>query len=112
MAEELFHYREQFTGNVEIEVVAHRVPESDDFPNGIKYSFQAMDRDTGETLLRYDNSNDSHVSRHHKHLEDGTTEEIEDPFAGKDMEKRKEVKEAAEELYKRFKNEVVERYED
>jgi hypothetical protein len=37
------------------EMVAWRVPVSEDFPQGLKYSFQYMDAD-GDTLLRYDNA--------------------------------------------------------
>jgi hypothetical protein len=36
-------------------MVAWQVPESEDYPEGLKYSFQYMDAD-GDTILRYDNS--------------------------------------------------------
>jgi hypothetical protein len=53
------------------EMVAWQVPESEDFPEGLKYSFQYMDAD-GETLLRYDNSPyHRDVGRHHRHTPDG-----------------------------------------
>jgi len=53
-----------------LEVVAILVPESQQFPSGTKYSYHAGYKD--QLILRYDNSNDSHVSKHHKHvIEDG-----------------------------------------
>ena len=49
------------------EMVAWQVPASEDFPQGLKYSFQYMDAD-GETLLRYDNSPyHLDIGRHHRH---------------------------------------------
>jgi hypothetical protein len=59
------------------EMVAWAVPESEDFPEGLKYSFQYMDAD-GETLLRFDNS-PYHlaVGRHHRHTPAGAIEPLE-----------------------------------
>jgi hypothetical protein len=37
------------------ETVAWQVPASDEFPDGLRYSFQYTDAD-GDTLLRYDNA--------------------------------------------------------
>jgi hypothetical protein len=53
------------------EMVAWQVPVTEDFPQGLKYSFQYMDAD-GDTLLRYDNSPyHLDVGRHHRHPPDG-----------------------------------------
>lgn len=49
------------------EVIAWVVPESDAFPEGIKYSFQYLGP-ANQELLRYDNANDAPgVGRHHRH---------------------------------------------
>lgn len=54
------------------EMVAWQVPTSEEFPQGLKYSFQYMDAD-GSTLLRYDNSpHHLDIGRHHRHTSDGT----------------------------------------
>ena len=57
-------------------MVAWQVPVSEDFPQGLKYSFQYMDAD-GDTLLRYDNA-PYHlgVGRHHRHTPEGDVEEL------------------------------------
>ena len=53
------------------EMIATAVPESDDYPNGVKYRFQYMTRD-GQTILRFDNFPDHPgVGRHHYHTPDG-----------------------------------------
>lgn len=53
------------------EMVAWQVPESEDFPEGLEYSFQYTDAD-GNTLLRYDNAPyHLDVGRHHRHTADG-----------------------------------------
>ena len=59
------------------EMVAWQVPVSEDFPQGLKYSFQYMDAE-GDTLLRYDNS-PSHldVGRHHRHTPEGDITKLE-----------------------------------
>lgn len=52
------------------EAVAWSVPESEAFPEGVKYSFQYLGPDD-EQVLRYDNANDAHgVGRHHRHHRD------------------------------------------
>ena len=51
-----------------IEAEAFRIPISEDYPRGIKYSFQHYDPETGRTLLRYDNHAEHSGARHHKHL--------------------------------------------
>jgi len=56
------------------EMVAWRVPESNDYPEGLKYSFQYMDAD-GDTLLRYDNApHHPEIGRHHRHTPEGDIE--------------------------------------
>jgi len=58
-------------------MVAWQVPVSDDFPQGLKYSFQYMDAD-GDTLLRYDNSPyHMDVGRHHRHTPEGEITKLE-----------------------------------
>jgi len=58
------------------EMVVWAVPESEEYPDGVKYSFQYMDSD-GETLLRYDNAPyHLDVGRHHRHTSDGTVEAV------------------------------------
>lgn len=59
------------------EMVAWSVPESEEFPEGLKYSFQYVDAD-GTTLLRYDNA-PYHltVGRHHRHTPEGAIEPLE-----------------------------------
>lgn len=79
------------------EMVAWQVPVSDDFPEGLKYSFRYMD-DDGDTLLRYDNSPyHLDVGRHHRHPPDGGVTKLE--FTG------------LSELIDDFRNEVNEIYE-
>lgn len=112
LANLLFHYTREISADIEIEVVAHKVPSSETYPEGIKYRFQAFDSRTKQTLLRYDNSNDTHVSRHHKHLENGEVRRLEDPFQGREIEKREEAVKAAENLLEKFIDEVKRRYEN
>jgi hypothetical protein len=74
------------------EVVAYTVPESDRYPEGIKYSMQ-YGNIAGETLIRYDNYPDHPgAAHHHKHTADGAVEDVE--FA------------SLRDLYDRFKSEV------
>lgn len=80
------------------EVSAYRVPESDRYPDGIKYSMQYGNA-AGETVFRYDNFPDHpDASQHHKHCADGTVEMVE--FDG------------LRQLFKRFKEEVREHGND
>lgn len=52
------------------EALAWAVPESADFPEGVKYSFQYLGP-ADEAVLRYDNANDAHgVGRHHRYYRD------------------------------------------
>jgi len=79
------------------EMVAWQVPESEDFPQGLKYSFQYMDAD-GDTLLRYDNSPyHLDVGQHHRHSSEGDITKLE--FTG------------IVDLIEQFQNEVTEIYE-
>lgn len=94
MAEKLLAREFTTSGGTRIEVLAWKVPESEKFPEGIKYKFQAYDVETKETILRYDNHNKHAGSRHHKHIGENKTEKIE--FNG--------VKEA----YQKFVEEVKE----
>ncbi|KXA96012.1 hypothetical protein AKJ39_05190 [candidate division MSBL1 archaeon SCGC-AAA259J03] len=56
-----------------VEAEAFKVPISVDYPEGIKYSFQHYDPETGKTVLRYDNYSKHSGSRHHKHLGERAT---------------------------------------
>jgi len=78
------------------EMIAWQVPASEEFPQGLKYSFQYMDAD-GETLLRYDNA-PYHlaVGRHHRHSPDGDVTRL--SFSG------------LAELIEDFQNEVTDIY--
>lgn len=59
------------------EMVAWAVQPSEDYPEGIKYSFQYMAADGG-TLLRFDNATyHPDVARHHRHTPDGGVEPLE-----------------------------------
>ncbi len=79
------------------EMVAWQVPVSEDFPQGLKYSFQYMDAD-GDTVLRFDNSPyHLDVGRHHRHTPDGEIEALE--YTG------------LRDLIEQFQNEVNELYE-
>lgn len=51
-----------------LDVIAYIVPGSEQFPSGVKYSFQAVYKETEELIMRYDNANDSHAAKHHKHI--------------------------------------------
>jgi hypothetical protein len=61
---------DEFSSGDRWEAIAWRVPESEQFPEGVKYSFQYLGPDD-EEILRYDNANDAHgVGRHHRHYRD------------------------------------------
>lgn len=79
------------------ELLVRRVPVSDDYPEGVRYSFQYMAAD-GSTLLRYDNYVEKDAGRHHIHLPDGT-------IVGTDFEGWRAH-------LRRFKQQVDERYDD
>lgn len=87
----LDEYRETDDGRI-INVRALSVPESEKFPEGIKYRFHYGTKG-GETILRYDNSHGVH-ERHTREA----LEEIEYP--------------GLSELYRQFTNEIDTRGED
>jgi hypothetical protein len=84
---------------VRIEASAWEVPLSNDFSNGLKYRFQALDMDENH-IQRWDNTNDTHGPRRHKHLPDGGIEPIDNP---------PETPDEVQELLKEFIDEVTER---
>jgi len=93
----LFRERENFDDRY-AEVKAWDVPQSDRYPDGVKYSFKYGEFD-GDTVFRYDNFPDHPgVSHHHRHERDGSVEGIE--FSG------------VAALYRRFKSEVNEHGHD
>ncbi|MCH7873668.1 MAG: hypothetical protein IH965_00020 [Gemmatimonadetes bacterium] len=60
----------EFEDGNRYEMLAWSIPESEEYPEGIKYRFQYMDED-GSTLLRYDNSHHREgVGMHHRHTSD------------------------------------------
>lgn len=90
-AVELLRRRREFSETV-AEVVAWRVPPSDRYPEGVKYSMQYTHK-RERTIIRYDNFPDHPgASHHHKHVGDRTVVDIE--FTGVFA------------LYERFKSEV------
>jgi len=87
----LFRVRENFEHRY-AEVKAWAVPQSDRYPDGVKYGFQYGTFD-GDTIFRYDNFPDHpDAPHHHKHTKDGDVEAV--AFEG------------VEALYTQFKNEV------
>ena len=74
------------------EVIAWDVPQSDRYPDGVKYSMQYGNA-AGETIVRYDNVPDHpDAAHHHKHTAEGAVRDVE--FAGLGP------------LFERFKSEV------
>lgn len=93
-AEEVLSETHDF-GERYVEVKAWLVPESNRYPEGIKYTMQFGTTD-GETIVRYDNFPDHPgVDRHHKHVESGRVKNVE--FDG------------LPDLYRQFKSEVSDR---
>jgi hypothetical protein len=79
-----------------IVVIAYRVPESDQYPSGIKYRFQYMTAD-GTTLLRYDNAPHHEAGNHHEHRGENDVEAVEfDSIADHYQQFRKKVEEIYE----------------
>jgi hypothetical protein len=58
------------------EMVVYEVPQSSEYPEGERYSFQYMAADDS-TLLRYDNYVEKEVGRHHRHAPNGSITAIE-----------------------------------
>ena len=91
MAEKLLEREFTTDQSTRIEILAWKVPESNEYPGGVKYKFQAFDLETEETILRYDNHNRHAGSRHHKHIGEDRTESIQ--FNGVKEAYRKFIKE-------------------
>lgn len=73
----VFEDSDTFADGTRYEMIATAVPESNDYPEGIKYRFQYMDEE-GQTLLRFDNfPNHPGVGRHHYHTPDGVFDDVE-----------------------------------
>lgn len=71
----VLQFKEDF-GERYVDVKAWRVPESDRYPEGIKYSMQ-YGTTSGSTILRYDNFPDHPgASRHHVHDADGSVRSV------------------------------------
>lgn len=71
----LLRERENF-GDRYADVRAWDVPESDRYPDGVKYSLQYGTLES-ETLIRYDNFPDhSGAAHHHKHTRDADVEDV------------------------------------
>jgi hypothetical protein len=75
-ATKIFEDDDEFPADDRWEALAWAVPASDEFPEGLNYSFQYLGP-ADEEILRYDNANDAHgVGHHHRHYR-GTVEGIE-----------------------------------
>ena len=75
-ATKIFEDDDEFPEGDRWEALAWDVPKSNEFPEGLKYSFQYLGP-VDEEILRYDNANDAHgVGRHHRHYR-GEVEGIE-----------------------------------
>ena len=73
----IYEDKDTFDDGSRYEMIATKVPKSEDYPEGIKYRFQYM-TDDGRTLLRFDNFPDHpNVTRHHYHTPDGVNDDIE-----------------------------------
>lgn len=65
----VFEMDDEFPPGDRWEAIAWEVPESEAFPEGVKYSFQYLGPDD-RAVLRYDNANDAYgVGRHHRHYQ-------------------------------------------
>jgi hypothetical protein len=75
-ATKIFEDDDEFPEGDRWEALVWGVPTSDEFPEGLKYSFQYLGP-ADEEILRYDNANYAHdVGRHHRHYR-GEVEGIE-----------------------------------
>ena len=88
-------------GVVILERMAALVPESERFPSGLKYRFQSC-WSNGDLIVRYDNSNDAHISKHHKHIVEGG-EEVTKP-----LQEKPETQDDLLKLLKSWRREVME----
>ena len=72
----IYEDRGAFDDGTRYEMIATDIPQSNDYPEGIKYRFQYMAED-GRTLLRFDNfPNHPEVDQHHYHTHDGVYDDI------------------------------------
>ncbi|WP_256684603.1 toxin-antitoxin system TumE family protein [Halococcus qingdaonensis] len=92
-ATQVLDVKERFPENGTLAAVtAWRVPDSDRYPNGVRYSMQ-YGRIEGKTIIRYDNFPDHPgAAKHHKHVGEEEVEDVE--FRGLSS------------LFRRFKQEV------
>ena len=91
-AQQVIHVTRDF-GDRYAEVRAYRVPPSDRYPEGLKYSMQYGNA-AGETIIRYDNFPDHpDAAHHHKHCADGAVVDVD--FDG------------VRPLFQRFRSEVI-----
>ncbi|PSP37241.1 hypothetical protein BRD20_10425 [Halobacteriales archaeon SW_8_65_20] len=73
----VYEDRGSFDDGTRYEMIATAVPESDQYPEAVKYRFQYMAED-GRTVLRFDNFPDHpDVDQHHYHTTDGVYDDIE-----------------------------------
>jgi hypothetical protein len=72
MARRVLNEERILSDGTRLEAVAYSVKPSDEYPEGVKYSFQYYDPEIDETLLRYDNSHtyEGHETAHHRHRHD------------------------------------------
>lgn len=76
-SEKVFEDTGIYDDGTRYQMIATAVPESEDYPEGIKYRFQYMDED-GRTLLRFDNfTHHPGVDRHHYHTPEGDFDDAE-----------------------------------
>jgi len=69
-ATKIFEDDDEFPEGDRWEASAWKVPESNESPDSVTYSFQYLGP-ADEEILRYDNPNDAHgVGRHHRHHRD------------------------------------------
>ncbi|WP_132061039.1 toxin-antitoxin system TumE family protein [Halorussus amylolyticus] len=73
----IYEDSDTFDDGTRYEMIATAIPESDEYPDGVKYRFQYM-AENGRTLLRFDNFPDHpDVDRHHYHTPEGVYDDIE-----------------------------------
>ncbi|XGI84776.1 DUF6516 family protein (plasmid) [Halorutilales archaeon Cl-col2-1] len=97
MVEVLLNDEDKKPDGTKIEAIGYEVPRSDQFPEGVKYSFVYFHPDDDVNILRYDNAHEHAGSKHHKHVR-GETHPVD--YEG-----------SVEQQYEKFLNEVEEIYE-
>lgn len=66
-ATKLLAEKDRFPDGSRYELIVLGIPATNEYPEGIKYSFQYTAKD-GDTLLRYDNyDTDREIGIHHRH---------------------------------------------